>query len=149
MTTLSIIIDYFLYVLVAITLGLIAWKSVELWLPFMRKGPSQELLGSSERELQVRLESLERGLVLLAAIGAAAPFIGLMGTVMHIIEALRHLGAGVADMSLIGGPIATALNTTLVGMFSAVPAVVAHGLLQRRIELLETRHRRLLAQGAR
>lgn len=143
MNTISTVIDIFLYALVAVTIGLVAWKAYEL-----HARTVEGSLGRTEHELQARLEQLERGLTLIAAIGAAAPFIGLMGTVIHIIDALRQLGTGMADMSLVGGPIATALNTTLVGMFSAVPAVVAHGFFMRRVELLESRHRRLLGRSA-
>lgn len=141
MNQLGTFIDFFLYALVAVTLGLIAWKCWEL---YPAKVQAPESLGRTEHQLQERLERLEAGLTLLSAIGSSAAFIGLMGTVIHIVEALRRLGAGMADMSLVGGPIATALNTTLVGMFSAVPAVIAVHFFYRRIELLESRHRRLL-----
>lgn len=148
MNQIGTLIDYFLYALVAITTGLVLWKTVEIFLYSVRGNSAEKSLGSTEAQLQEGLENLEKGLTALSAIGSAAPFIGLMGTVIHIIEALRQLGTGIADMSLVGGPIATALNTTLVGMFSAVPAVVAVHFLQRRIELMESRHRRLLAAKA-
>jgi biopolymer transport protein ExbB/TolQ len=145
MQTITLSIDYFLYALVLITIALSCGKAVFLYFPRLLGQPSfPDQLGLTEDAMQSRLESLESGLVLLAVIGVAAPFIGLTGTVMHIIEALRQLGGGAVDMSLVSGPIATALNTTLVGLLSAIPAVAAHALLQRRVELLESRHRRHL-----
>ena len=149
MQTLSLFIDYFLYLLVGLTLLLVSWKGVALYCPRLLGQPDlTRQLGFTEDVMQSRLESLESGLVLLSVIGVTAPFIGLTGTVMHIIEALRQLGSGAVDMSLVSGPIATALNTTLVGLMSAIPAVVAHALLQRRVELLESRHLRYLRVAA-
>lgn len=145
MQTLSLLIDYFLYALVGLTLAMASWKTLALYCPRLLGQPElTRQLGFTEDAMQSRLESLEGGLALLSVIGVAAPFIGLTGTVMHIIEALRQLGGGAVDMSLVSGPIATALNTTLVGLMSAIPAVVVHALLQRRVELLESRHLRYL-----
>jgi biopolymer transport protein ExbB len=85
---------------------------------------------------------LERGLAFLGTLGNNAPFVGLLGTVIGVIEAFEALGqpeAGAANLS--GAPsstimsgIAEALVATAVGLFVAIPAVAAFNYFQRRIQ---------------
>ncbi len=145
MKTLAYFLDIGLYLLLAGTLTLILYKALDLLRPhWLGKSPLGERLGETPAELDAGVEELESWLTALAVIASAAPFVGLVGTVMHIIEALRNMGMGVADMSLVSGPIATALNSTLVGLASAVPAAVSHAFFQRRLQVIENRHRRKL-----
>lgn len=77
---------------------------------------------------------LERSMTLLGTLGNNAPFIGLFGTVLGVIEAFAHLGTG--DQSAMGSVmsgIAEALVATGVGIFVAIPAVVAFNVAQKRI----------------
>jgi biopolymer transport protein ExbB/TolQ len=146
MTTVGLTIDYFLYALVAVTLGLSLYKAVELWAPtLMGRQAHAEALGSTERSIDEGLERLEAGLTFLAVIAAMAPFVGLAGTVVHVMDALRALGSAGADVAVISGPVVTALKATLVGLASAIPAAVAHSLMVRRVQVLENRQRRALA----
>lgn len=133
-------IDYFLYALVALTSAMILYKALHLWAP----GLLGRKLGTTPtgNALDEHIESLEGGLTLLAVIAGSAPFVGLAGTVMHIMDALSRLASASIDISLISGPIATALNSTLIGLCSAVPALVAYNLMQRRIQVLTNRLRR-------
>jgi biopolymer transport protein ExbB/TolQ len=148
MTTVGLIIDYFLYALVAVTLGLTLYKTVELWAPELMGRPSHaELLGRTELSLDEGLERLEGGLTFLATVATIAPFIGLAGTVVHIMDALRALGSAGADVAVISGPVVTALKATLVGLASAIPAAIAHSLMVRRVQVLENRQRRALASA--
>jgi biopolymer transport protein ExbB len=86
-----------------------------------------------------RTESLiemKRGLGLLATIGSTAPFIGLFGTVVGIINAFRGIAAtGSGGMAAVSGGISEALVATALGIFVAIPAVVAFnqftGMLER------------------
>ena len=86
-----------------------------------------------------RTESLiemKRGLGMLATIGSTAPFIGLFGTVVGIINAFRGIAAtGSGGMAAVSGGIAEALVATDLGIFVAIPAVVAFnqftGMLER------------------
>lgn len=129
-------IDQFLLATAALTAALIAWKTLEL----VRARLPQPLTRTG---LDESLEKFERGLSLLASIAAAAPFVGLAATVLHIIEALGRLGLG-ADIGAIATPIAQALHSTLLGLAAAVPAVVAYNLFQRRLQLLTNRGQRTL-----
>jgi biopolymer transport protein ExbB/TolQ len=72
------------------------------------------------------LIEMKRGLGLLATIGSTAPFIGLFGTVVGIINAFRGIAAnGSGGMAAVSGGIAEALVATALGIFVAIPAVVA------------------------
>jgi biopolymer transport protein TolQ len=67
----------------------------------------------------------EKGLGVLASIGSAAPFIGLLGTVWGIMNSFRAIGASQdASLAVIGPHIAEALFTTALGLIAAVPAVI-------------------------
>jgi biopolymer transport protein ExbB/TolQ len=69
---------------------------------------------------------LKRGLGFLATIGSTAPFIGLFGTVVGIINAFKGIAAtGSGGMAAVSGGIAEALVATALGIFVAIPAVVA------------------------
>jgi len=87
-------------------------------------------------------------MVLLATIAAVAPFIGLAATVLHIRTALTLIGGATPDTSVIAGPIATALASTLLGLGSAIPAAASYNIFARRIQLTENRARRRLEQAA-
>ena len=68
---------------------------------------------------------LERGLNFLATTGSAAPFIGLFGTVIGIINAFHDIGqAGTASLAVVAPGIAEALIATAVGLFAAIPATI-------------------------
>ena len=102
-------------------------------LEFRMQGESTEVpeeqIEASKRALE-RAEAivhaeLERGLSGLATIGSIAPFVGLLGTVIGIIDAFRtiqeHQGTSIATVS---GGISEALVTTALGLFVAIPAVM-------------------------
>jgi biopolymer transport protein ExbB len=92
-------------------------------------------------------EDLEQRLVFLGTLGNNAPFIGLFGTVIGVIQAFEelghsaagHAGAGAASQVANGAvmsAIAEALVATAVGIAVALPAVAAYNYLQRRVEHL-------------
>jgi biopolymer transport protein TolQ len=94
-----------------------------------------------ERSLQrakvSELTKLETLLPFLATNGAAAPFIGLFGTVWGIMDAFLAIAAkGEAELAEISQPIAEALVTTALALLSAVPAVVAFNYFNRRLKVL-------------
>ena len=77
--------------------------------------------------------SLSGGLSFLAAVGATAPFIGLLGTVIGIYRALINIGIeGSASIDKVAGPVGEALIMTAIGLIVAVPAVLAFNWLQSR-----------------
>jgi biopolymer transport protein ExbB len=86
---------------------------------------------------------LERGLAVLGTVGNNAPFLGLLGTVIGVIEAFEILGrpvdaaaqaASTLAPQAIMSSIAEALVATAVGLFVAIPAVAAFNYFQRRIQ---------------
>jgi biopolymer transport protein TolQ len=78
---------------------------------------------------------LERGLTFLATVGSAAPFIGLFGTVIGIINTFQGIGAaGNASLAVVGPGMAEALVATAVGLLAAIPATMAYNAFVGRIE---------------
>jgi biopolymer transport protein TolQ len=81
------------------------------------------------------LTSLERQLTWLATIAAVAPFIGLLGTVMGIVDAFHGLGTqGAATLRAVAPGISEALITTAAGLVVAIPAVVGYNQLTAQIK---------------
>jgi biopolymer transport protein ExbB len=87
-------------------------------------------LARSEATINSKLAS---GLPFLATVGATAPFVGLLGTVIGIYRALIGIAmAGSASMDKVAGPVGEALIMTAIGLLVAVPAVLAYNWLQGR-----------------
>jgi biopolymer transport protein ExbB/biopolymer transport protein TolQ len=99
-------------------------------------GASLELVTSALRDsMSETLVQLRGGLGFLATIGSTAPFIGLFGTVVGIINAFRSIAAaGSGGMAVVSGGIAEALVSTALGIFVAIPAVVAFNSFTGKIE---------------
>ena len=75
---------------------------------------------------------LQSGMVLLATVGATAPFVGLLGTVWGIYGALIKIGAtGSASIDAVAGPVGEALIMTAIGLFVAIPAVFAFNFFSK------------------
>jgi len=79
--------------------------------------------------------ALDANLSILATIGSNAPFVGLLGTVLGIIKAAHDLTSEAAQASpnAVMSGVFEALVATAVGLFVAIPAVVAYNLFQRRV----------------
>lgn len=105
-----------------------------------RKGGAQAVADAVESELGAARVELERGTNLLGTLGNNAPFVGLFGTVLGVIEAFHQLsgGPGKAAMGNVMTGIAEALVATGVGLFVALPAVIAYNVVQKRIGEIET-----------
>jgi biopolymer transport protein ExbB len=81
--------------------------------------------------------NLDKGLTILASIGSSSPFIGLFGTVWGIYNALTNIAAeGNAGLSVVAGPMGEALIATAIGLFAAIPAVLAYNTFVRLNRLL-------------
>ncbi|MGB0955649.1 MAG: protein TolQ [Panacagrimonas sp.] len=94
------------------------------------------------RVTQVReIERLEGGLALLATIGSTSPYVGLFGTVWGIMNAFIAIGAAKqASLAQVAPGIAEALIATAMGLFAAIPAVIAYNFFTRGVDSLETRY---------
>ncbi len=84
------------------------------------------------------LHRLQSGQVLLASVGATAPFVGLLGTVWGIYHALTGIAtAGQLTIAQVAGPVGEALVMTAAGLAVALPAVLAFNVMGRVINRLE------------
>lgn len=86
--------------------------------------------------LNERRSVLEEDLSVLASLGSNAPFVGLFGTVLGIIEAFAALGGagGQSGAASVIGSLAEALIATAVGLFVAIPALVAYNYFSSRLK---------------
>ena len=92
-------------------------------------GIPEDQIAASKRALEraeaIVYAELERGLSGLATIGSTAPFVGLLGTVIGIMDAFRNIQeAHGSSLSAVSGGISEALVTTALGLFVAIPAVM-------------------------
>jgi biopolymer transport protein ExbB/TolQ len=113
----------------------------EVFAPAMRyldAGP-EAVNDCVDGELIKLRQEMERGTTLLGTLGNNAPFIGLLGTVIGVIIAFQRLGSSQAanSVSAVMGGIAEALVATGVGLFVALPAVVAFNVIQKKIGDIE------------
>ncbi len=90
-----------------------------------------------EREMLMNIVLLKRGLGVLATVGATAPFVGLLGTTMGIVNAFTGMAAsGSGGIGAISAGVAEALVTTAFGLLVAIPAVWAYNYFQTKIDNL-------------
>jgi biopolymer transport protein TolQ len=111
-----------------------------------KEGAMAERLGGIEnveralnRASTSELTELESKVSFLGTVGAAAPFVGLFGTVMGILNAFNEIAEkGNATLSTVAAPIGNALFATAAGLFAAIPAVVAYNSFVSRIKIFDT-----------
>jgi biopolymer transport protein ExbB/TolQ len=85
-------------------------------------------------------KEFERGLTFLGTLGNNAPFVGLLGTVIGVIESFHQLGSAGQNHEAMGnvmGGISEALVATAVGLLVALPAVVGYNLAQKKVGEIE------------
>ena len=89
---------------------------------------------------QREIDGLDAHLAFLASAGSVSPYIGLLGTVWGIMHSFRGLSnVGQATLSAVAPGIAEALVATAIGLFAAIPAVVAYNRFSHDIDRLSTR----------
>lgn len=104
------------------TLNKSGWTSANL---------TQRLDKVLDLTIQREMERLESNLLVLATIGSASPFIGLFGTVWGIMNSFRSIAASKnTSLAVVAPGIAEALFATAIGLFAAIPAVIAYNKLQ-------------------
>lgn len=104
----------------------------------------ERMLEATQRAMKVahlrEIDRLEHNLSLLATVGSTSPYVGLFGTVWGIMHAFRGLAnVQQATLQMVAPGIAEALVATAMGLFAAIPAVVAYNRYADRVERLETR----------
>jgi biopolymer transport protein TolQ len=94
------------------------------------------------RVAQMReVDRLEQSLATLATIGSTSPYVGLFGTVWGIMTAFMNLGnVQTATLAVVAPPIAEALIATAMGLFAAIPAVIAYNRYADKVVRLEYRY---------
>jgi len=91
-----------------------------------------------ERAEAIVHAKLKRGLAVLATIGATAPFVGLLGTVIGILHAFQQIATQkTSGIGAVAGGISEALVTTAFGLFVAIPAVMAFNYFTGRVEAFD------------
>ena len=99
-------------------------------------GSRRAMRAAAQREL----DTLDSHTSFLATVGSVSPYIGLFGTVWGIMHAFIGLGnAGQATLSTVAPGIAEALVATAIGLFAAIPAVVAYNRFATDVDRLATR----------
>ncbi|MBS0613913.1 MAG: protein TolQ [Proteobacteria bacterium] len=106
--------------------------------------PSDELLEGSRRAMRVaqlrEIDRLEHNLAMLATVGSTSPYVGLFGTVWGIMSAFHNLGnVQQATLAAVAPGIAEALIATAIGLFAAIPAVIAYNRFADQVSRLELR----------
>lgn len=89
-----------------------------------------------EREMLMTVVDLKRGLGVLATVGATAPFVGLLGTTMGIVNSFTGMSEEGGGLEAISAGVAEALIATAVGLIVAIPAVWLYNYLTGRMESL-------------
>ena len=103
------------------------------------------VVGGAQRAMRATLngetEELDRHIPLLATVGSVSPYIGLFGTVWGIMNSFRALGAvQQATLAQVAPGIAEALIATALGLFAAIPAVMAYNRYSTTVEFLLNRY---------
>ena len=112
---------------------------------------AERIVDSSQRVMRVNLsremDRLETHLNYLATVGSTSPYVGLFGTVWGIMNSFRSLAnVQQATLSLVAPGIAEALVATAIGLFAAIPAVIAYNRFSGRVERLETRYENFMEE---
>ena len=105
---------------------------------------ADKLVDECQRAMRVaqmrEVERLELGLATLATIGSTSPYVGLFGTVWGIMNAFMEIGnMQSVTLATVAGPIAEALIATAMGLFAAIPAVIAYNRYADKVLRLEIR----------
>jgi biopolymer transport protein TolQ len=107
--------------------------------------PADAIIEGAQRAMRIamnkEIDILETNLSFLATVGSTSPYIGLFGTVWGIMNSFRALGnVQQASISLVAPGIAEALIATAMGLFAAIPAVIAYNRYSNDVERLISRY---------
>lgn len=125
--------------------GLDEYQHIYQYNTAQSKLSNQDVMESVERRLLISIteqeERLQQNLTFLATVGSVSPYIGLFGTVWGIMHAFIGLsGVEQATLNTVAPGIAEALIATAIGLFAAIPAVVAYNRFSARADMMSTRY---------
>ncbi|PTQ13482.1 protein TolQ [Sphingomonas oleivorans] len=105
-----------------------------------REGTRARLSTAMSAAVAAEMDRLSDRLNILATIGSVGPFVGLFGTVWGIMRAFTDIAASQnTSLGVVAPGIAEALFATALGLFAAIPAVIAYNRLTHRLNLMEAR----------
>jgi biopolymer transport protein TolQ len=109
------------------------------------------VLQGAERSMRVALsremDRLDANLAFLATVGSTSPYVGLFGTVWGIMNSFHALGnVDQATLALVAPGISEALVATAIGLFAAIPAVIAYNRFSNQVERLNNRYEEFMEE---
>ncbi len=119
------------------------WRSSARVKAMDRDGTRQRLAGAMESQVAQEADNLAERLNFLATVGSVAPFVGLFGTVWGIMNSFFQIGAQQnSSLAVVAPGISEALFATAIGLFAAIPAVIAYNRFSHGVNALESRLQR-------
>lgn len=123
--------------------GLDEWKRSTSKSPVDREATRQRIAAAMESQVADEADTLAERLNFLATTGSVAPFVGLFGTVWGIMNSFFQIGSQQsASLAIVAPGIAEALFATAIGLFAAIPAVIAYNRFSNSVNLYEARLQR-------
>jgi biopolymer transport protein TolQ len=120
--------------------GLDEWRRSTASRTVDRSGTRERLATRMNAAVAAELDRLGDRLNILATVGSVAPFVGLFGTVWGIMRSFTAIaGANNTSLAVVAPGIAEALFATAIGLFAAIPAVIAYNRLTHGLDRLEAR----------
>lgn len=122
------------------TAGLAEWRRSTTGGAIDREGTRARLATALGAAIASEMDKLSDRLNILATVGSVAPFVGLFGTVWGIMRAFTDIaGQSSTSLDVVAPGIAEALFATALGLFAAIPAVIAYNRLTHGLNRLEAR----------
>ena len=126
-----------------LTAGLNEWRRSTSGKSIDREGTRERLGLAMDASIDGEMEKLSNRLNFLATTGAVAPFVGLFGTVWGIMNSFFQIGAQESSSLAVVAPgISEALFATAIGLFAAIPAVIAYNRFSHSVDQLQARLQR-------
>ena len=123
--------------------GLAEWRRSTATKVIDRDGTRQRLAGVMDSAVAQEADGLAERLNFLATVGSVAPFVGLFGTVWGIMNSFFQIGSQQnSSLAVVAPGISEALFATAIGLFAAIPAVIAYNRFSHRVNQLEARLQR-------
>lgn len=120
--------------------GIAEWRRSTAGKKVDRSGTRARLASAMHSALAAEVDRLAERLNILATIGSVAPFVGLFGTVWGIMRSFNDIaGANNTSLAIVAPGIAEALFATAIGLFAAIPAVIAYNRMSYGINRIEAR----------